>query len=308
MIQEVEQLRDALMGSMLAGREVASVPVLDTGVLAFAVPIKSSEVEAAWRSAREIVPKTGLWPIASTFWSADDLPFRDKVLEQDFFSRFYFEEAPDPSDIDPRSLCNRAQRVSVSNFLDAKEAQAEEDYGLAEYIEDELDQVEDRCGQRPDASEVKSLLVDGVPIRTRYQLEHWLHEYEYARGFRSTPEESRQGWFHQDPSVLLFLPINSSWEALAYLNWYGTSDFGAENYIALGKTWEERFGAELVAHYGTMLQCLVSRPPDNFSAAFPLAREHDLAGPCTLALPGIIVRDYAEALVHWDRWFLHERP
>lgn len=54
---------------------------------------------------------------------------------------------------------------------------------------------------------------------------------------------------------------------MAYLRWYGTSDYGAEHYIALGRSWERRFGAELVAHYGTMLQRLVSRPPETIQDA-----------------------------------------
>jgi hypothetical protein len=57
-----------------------------------------------------------------------------------------------------------------------------------------------------------------------------------------------------------------------------------------------------------MLQCLVSRPPQTVQDAWTVAREHDLAGECTLALPGIRLRDYARALIGWDRWFLHERP
>jgi hypothetical protein len=92
------------------------------------------------------------------------------------------------------------------------------------------------------------------------------------------------------------------------MHWYGTSDFGAEHYVALGRQWETRHGARLVAHYGTMIQCLVERPPASPIEAWSLACEHDLAAPCTLALPGIPLRDYARALAGWDRWFLHERP
>lgn len=308
MIQRAEALREALLGSALGGREVVEIPVLETGATAFAVPINGSEVESAWRESRALLPKTGLWPVASTFWSAGNMPFAQKVIEEDFFNRFYYEEAPNPEDVAPGSLCKRAELVDVQEFLDAKEVEAEEEYGLDEYIESELDEVEGRCGERPDSTEVKRAIVDGRPIRGRYQLERWLHEFEQARGFEADPEASRQDWFTQDPSVMLFLPTSAGWEALAYLNWYGTSDVGAEHYIALGKSWEERYGAELVAHYGTMLQCLVSRPPESMGEAFPLAREHHLASPCTLDLPCFLLRDYAKALVRWDRWFLHERP
>lgn len=308
MIQRQEQLRDHLIGSILEGREIVAVPVLDTGTLAFAVPIDSSEVEAAWRAARALLSETGLWPIASTFWSAGGLPFSTQVLEEDFFNRFYYAEVPGCEEVSPESICMRVKDVDVSRFLDDKEFHAEEEYGLDEFIESELDEVENRCGERPDMTLLERSLVAGERIRTSYQLERWLYDYEHARGFRSEPEESRQEWFTNDPSVLLFLPTRSGWEALAYLHWYGASGVGSEYYIALGKTWEERFGAELVSHYGTMLQCIVNRPPRNADEAFPLAREHNIVSPCTLALPGILLRDYADALVDWDRWFLHERP
>ncbi|WP_291467436.1 DUF4253 domain-containing protein [Acidovorax sp.] len=72
--------------------------------------------------------------------------------------------------------------------------------------------------------------------------------------------------------------------------------------------WRELHGAELWAHYGTMLEFAVGRPPRDFDTALALAREHDLAAPCTLALPGIALRHHALGLVGHGTWFLHERP
>jgi hypothetical protein len=39
-----------------------------------------------------------------------------------------------------------------------------------------------------------------------------------------------------------------------------------------------------------------------------LAYEHERVAPCTLMLPGIPLRHYAEGLIGHRTWFLHERP
>jgi hypothetical protein len=39
-----------------------------------------------------------------------------------------------------------------------------------------------------------------------------------------------------------------------------------------------------------------------------IAAPSDLFAPCTLPLPGLLVRHYAGGLVGHDRGFLHERP
>ena len=81
-----------------------------------------------------------------------------------------------------------------------------------------------------------------------------------------------------------------------------------EGFIALLRRWRERNGAELFTHYGTMLEFEVSRPPADLDAALPLAHEHALAAPCTLALSGTPLRHHALGLVGHGEWFLHERP
>ncbi|WP_428268063.1 DUF4253 domain-containing protein [Haliangium sp.] len=75
-----------------------------------------------------------------------------------------------------------------------------------------------------------------------------------------------------------------------------------------GEAPSHSFGAEIVAHYGTMLQLIVSRRPDDIDDAWALAYAQQLVAECTTVLPGISLRDHARALMHADRWFLHQRP
>jgi hypothetical protein len=212
-------------------------------------------------------------------------------------------EAPNPVDVSPRGLCALSKAADLPAFLSAMSDRRNEYDYLSEAIPFELEDTTSRCGSAPSRAELERLKVS-----TDHDLERVLLEFELANGASINPEDSRHAWFQPDYAALLLLPTRDSSESLAYLNWFGTSDFGSEHYIALLRSWQERFGAELVAHYGTMLQFLVSRPPTRLEDAWPLACEHDLAGGSTLGPPGIKVRDYARALIGWDRWFLHDRP
>jgi hypothetical protein len=118
-------------------------------------------------------------------------------------------------------------------------------------------------------------------------------------------------WF--EPSAdqsteLVLLPTPRSWESLAYHSWYAMEGQPSSPFIALLRSWERRYGAELVAHWGTMLQLVVANPPRTLEDATALAREHIAVAPCTTALPGLSIASYARALVGRTTWFLHERP
>ena len=119
---------------------------------------------------------------------------------------------------------------------------------------------------------------------------------EYLRGYVPAAE----------PTFVVFLPTRHSWQTLAYMYFWGSGN--AEAHLALLASWEERFEAELVAHYGTMLHFSVGRPPADLSEALGLAREQVAAAPCTTFLPGVGLTAHAKALVGRRRWFLHERP
>ena len=74
------------------------------------------------------------------------------------------------------------------------------------------------------------------------------------------------------------------------------------------KDWHERFGAELVCHFGTMLQFAVAKPPQSFDDAWSVALEHELYADAGLYPAGVGIRDHARALMRLDKWFVHQRP
>jgi hypothetical protein len=81
-----------------------------------------------------------------------------------------------------------------------------------------------------------------------------------------------------------------------------------EALLQLMREWQGRFGAQLVASWGTMLQFAVSAPPETLDEAFDLAAQHAAVAPCTTMLPGEGIRQLARHLWRGERWFLHERP
>jgi hypothetical protein len=109
--------------------------------------------------------------------------------------------------------------------------------------------------------------------------------------------------------ALLLLPDSSPENALAYVHWYaGRQELPSHALISILRRWRARFGAELVAHWGTMLQLVVDEPPTSTESALALAREQELVAPCTTAMPGASTEEHAALLMGSERWFLHERP
>lgn len=235
-----------------------------------------------------------------------------QLIEEDLFSRFYFEEAPQfednpvPAIISPKAIISRADTADYQQAFCQYTEQTTDYVPLGEYISS-YDGI--RVTARPSEKEIAAVERSGK-LTTNSDNERWIDAWEQQHGYVTDIENSRQPWYEPDhgATLLLFLPTAHSWDALAYINWFGTSDIGTEYYIALGRSWEKRFGAELVAHHGTILHCIVHHPPKTLEEAWQLACEHDQAAGCTLGLPMIALRDYAHALIGWKRWFLHERP
>ncbi|HIK18118.1 MAG TPA: DUF4253 domain-containing protein [Leptolyngbyaceae cyanobacterium M33_DOE_097] len=101
---------------------------------------------------------------------------------------------------------------------------------------------------------------------------------------------------------------NAARSQLAYLHWFGAWASGTPVVIGFLKQWHQRYNAELVCHYGTMLQLTVEKRPATPAEAFDLAWQQEALAPCTTLLPGVTLRDHARSLLTVNRWFLHERP
>jgi hypothetical protein len=260
-IQSLQELDSLLAGTALAGRTQCSLPVLDTDEVTLAVEVSPEELFEVWSIARQLVEKTGRWPVVTVYWGNESASWSEKLEGEDFFNRFGYANPPSDSDVSPGAILARSAKADALAFLQ-KQLQRDPDL-----LSDEHDTDQQETGA-----------------------EH----LDWFTPLRQT-------------TALLFLPVAHGWESLAYLHWFGAGN-DSEFFVALLRLWYERFGAELVAHYGTMLQFVVNRPPANLEEATELARQQVIAAPCTTMLAGVGLEHHARALIGLEKWCLHERP
>ncbi len=290
---------DALAGTILAGRQVA-VEGFGLGRRpALVVPCAPDELLAAWSAARAVLDRTGRWPVVVTDWLGGGT----------------FEAALNGAAgaASPEAICARAEAVDPDAALAEVEALADAERWEEwdDEIRFELEATAATHGSSPGLADVRVALGDDPGRRT---LERWLFAWELAaESGRTTPEPPVGGhldWYvPSDECAVVLLPTVDGWQAPAWVPFFGAEgEGGTERLIAVMRTWHDRFGAEIVAHWGTMLQFVVGRPPATAAEAFPVAMAHDLLATATLPLPGVSVRAHARALVGRPTWFLHDRP
>jgi len=304
----LESFTAILAASPLHGREIVELPVLDTPERAYAIRASAKDWEREWRQARALVAKTGRWPVVLPCARGSGNSWREAPFDDDLFSRFEFEQVQNVDDVSPRAIIAAADSAGVQAFLQRMEQWHGEHWRYAESVRSKLEVTQHYCGQIPSQQELANAKVDGQPLTTPHRLEKWLLDWELRHDLSIDLADVRQEWHAYDSVALLFLPSPNPWDALAYISWFGATDYGAENYIALGRSWHKRYGAELFFHSGTEIRCLVTNPPSEVKDAWGLACEHNLAADSTLALPGIAVRHHALGLVDCDRWLLFNQP
>ena len=122
-------------------------------------------------------------------------------------------------------------------------------------------------------------------------------------------------WFTPlDGAQIVLLPTSTQWLAPAWLNYHGATekaarielgdDPGRTGLAAAIRQWEQQWGAELVASWGTMLQFVVGRQPALGEQAWQLALQHLAVGGSLQTPPW----ELALALTRSDAWFLYDRP
>ncbi len=168
-------------------------------------------------------------------------------------------------------------------------------------IDWELERLERLYGQAPAREELElSLLDESTPAWVSYQRAAF--DWERRNGLKP-PSYPPVAWYEpNEPMALLLLPVANPAHVLAHLHWWGSSTLGSPAIIALLRRWQRDFGAELVCHFGTMLEFFVERPPRDQDQAFALAMELEVIAPSGS------IGELAWHLTEADRWFVHNRP
>ncbi|GAB4210335.1 MAG: hypothetical protein OHK0012_00360 [Synechococcales cyanobacterium] len=290
---ELEDLRPLLQGSLWADAPLAAVGIPDSEETALAMAVPSEQAEAAWRWWRDRLPVTQRYPLITVSWMGQ-APLGDWIAS--VLDPFYFQEEYGADTSPARRLAEAETYGAEAEAAFLAERAQFETYDRVRQLTAAVLDCQSRYGRSPTMP----------PLATIIDLERFLLEWEEEQGFQPDVSLDYLSWFDpgDQPTAVVLLPTSQGWQTLAYLSRWG----GSRHAMPLLRKWQEHYGLELVSHYGTMLQGLVARRPLTVAAAFAVATEHFAIAPCTLQLPGVTVRDHARALLHLDRWFLHERP
>ena len=293
----VEEVRRCLAPTALAGAPLSEVPLPDQGERTWVVDLDDGELVPFWTQARDALAPLGLHPVAVGSWGERDW------LKADLFSRSSYGD-----DAAPAAVIARSHGLSVDDALGRFPTL---DDWTAEHWDDvvagHLELTADGFGSAPEAADLAD-----VPRGDELALQRRLLAWEEQRRPTSPGERVEFGWFDPRPHDrvgLALLPVAQPCHAPAYLSFHGAEGDGLhEALIRLLCSWQQDFGAQLVAVWGTMLQLVASRPASTLEAAFALADQHVRVAPATTLLPGSSTRELARHLWRGERWFLHERP
>jgi Domain of unknown function (DUF4253) len=303
MLNTIESISNLMRGSFLEGIEIHQLPIDQSDECAFEIGVPRARALDAWLLLRSHLQDTKRYPLITEGWGYSD-----------HFSRFPYElegQTGKLQGVSPEEIIAIAPTANLEAFL-KKEKIASQEY-LEDHVNFSLEVTKDRFGRCPDSSQIRAL-IDNRTIQSSIDLEKWLLDWElqnfkYADAV-APPDTRYLEWYEPDGETapLLLLPIENGWDSLAYLHWFGACSAGTTVAISFLKNWYQKYQAELVCHYGTMLQLNVGRRPATLEDAFELAMQQETLAQCTIILPGICLRDHARSLMVVDRWFLHERP
>ncbi len=305
MLNTVEELTQILQKNALGEYPVSQLQIDDSAQVAFAIKVDSSKAIATWELMKSLLKQTKRYPVLTYGWGSDD-----------FFSRFYYSEEVVDGKLQgtsPESIIAQAPTADLDAFLEERKTDGAELLLEDDWINYSLEETRERFGSSPTHSQIRGLIENNT-IQSIHDLEQWLFSWELQH-FNSedaiaTPYTDYLDWFEtgEQESVLLLLPTENGWDSLAHLHWFGACSAGTAVAISFLQRWHQQYSAEVVSHYGTMLQLNVKQRPTSPEAAFELAWEQYALAPCTLILPGVSLRDHARTLLAVDQWFLHERP
>ncbi len=317
MIDNETDLRAILNKTALASAPVARINIPNTPESAFVVRIAATDPLHSWAVMRELVAQTGRWPVLFTLWGRTDT-WKETVslVEEVFSNRFEFGQelmrtkgrGDRPADILAASIT-----VDVESKLQEIDRRCGEFDDLEEILPIYLEETRDRFGTAPEVGEPVSFLLS-EKIHSRAELQRWLFNWERQHCADALAigegELDYLQWFDSDsPSlVLLLMPSDRHWEIPAYLSWFASDSASSELVVALMREWHLRYGTELVAHHGTMLELTTSRLPSSPEEAFHLAWQQETIAQSTTSPAGVSLRDHARAMLKTNRWFLHARP
>lgn len=277
MLHDIASLAAAFKGTMLDG-----LPLVEHEGGAVTIGgVNGAEVLAAWQVARDAMPVTGRRPVACPA-DGDHGP-----IVVDDFDQLQREIA----DTDPWAVFNPSWSTSDGPVT----------------VDDLAPLLHPVAGL-----DLRLRAFQDLTFPTTMPILHrWVYDQILADPAALVAELQRvrvytrvEFWYEPNEGVeLMLLPTTLVPPAVAWLHYFGAA--GEEAALGAGfAQWADRWGAEPVASWGTMLQFVVERRPARGDEAWELAGQLQAVG-------GSLQMDQWElalALTVGDKWFLHDRP
>ncbi|MEH0822132.1 MULTISPECIES: DUF4253 domain-containing protein [Micromonospora] len=275
-IEDIGDIATALRGTALHGHPVEEGP----GHTFVVEEVDPGLLLDAWQAAQAAMPVTGRWPVFTLPGVLGHEPDADELADLDQVART----------LDPWSVYRRYRRDDVQDQEDVERY-------VQTFLGDDM---------------VTRAIEELTPPTTSAALQRWTYDTLIADGQLASRAFSGSEYlvgaarWHTPPQVqLVLLPTTSQWLAPAWVPYFGADrDKGVAALAAAIWQWEQRWGAALVAAWGTMLQFTAQRRPHPGPQAWELAKEQ-------LAVGGSLQCEQwqlAIALTRGDAWFLHDRP
>lgn len=231
-----------------------------------------------WQPARDAVAETGRWPVALTSWGDDD---------------DLWVGAPDAEDLAQHAAA--ADPWPLFHFAS----------DLPEHEEDVRRFLHHRFPSLADRAVAELALPTVEPVLDRWVYEAVLADPALRAEVDVAHLRGTRYWHPVDRFALVLLPTADWWLSPAWLSYHGAMDPPRSYALsAAEREWHQRWGAELVASWDTMLQLVVRRPPQDPEDCWELAGQlKDVGGSLQMYR-----YELALALAGSDAWFLHDRP
>lgn len=244
--------------------------------------------------------------VVVTRWGPDDPDDVQRQLRrrEEFEGSHEAGFGPEPATFEPDDLIETASRwtdADLERRFDALEADRDlmRHWPRGEVLDLHLAATARALGAAPGPGDVPA------SIDTEAALDRWLLTWELAHG--SPPRDHVQDWFdpRDQPVLIRAFPRTAPFAALAIDHWWASE---VPFTLAATQRWHRRYGARLVAHFGTMLEILATKCPPDVDEAWSLAREQHLLCDSLLEPSGETRRHLALGLMEQTKWFLHSRP
>lgn len=275
--------------------------------LIHAIRVDHSNARTMWSQLRTQFAESGYWPLVVSYIVNGAPGSWQQVVQSEtgqLFSRFYFEEEvaaklPGMRSVDPKDIVASANSSDpvreIQRFQQRSYGTAAENagwicdsvgrtFGVAPRPEQLLRRLSEKSTSP--GADLQGLAFD------------WLQSE--GPGLSKTHEPF---WYEpKDTLAILLLPISSPSDALAFVHWWGCHTIGTPSVICLLRDWQRQYGAELMCHYGTVLQLSVTTPITSPSDAFHVASQ--LESICMQH--GFV--ESASGLLGATHWHMHNRP